>query len=208
VVGWSNTSMGGGHAVVWDHGRITDLGLLPGAAYDSSSAEGINDRGQIVGNSYASNGRIQAVLWDHGRITDLGTLPNDQLSDASGINSRGQIVGWSTQPNFAVPRYAVVWDKGRAASLADLPNSRPRSFAAAINGKGQVVGNTYISDGIEHAVIWDNDRITDLGTLRAGTAEDSLLSSAATGINERGQIVGWSDNGSGSRHAVLWQPKH
>ena len=54
------------HAVLWDHGTITDLGVLPGARF--SFANSINDDGQIVGASGKSGpvslgGFEHAVLW-------------------------------------------------------------------------------------------------------------------------------------------------
>jgi probable HAF family extracellular repeat protein len=47
----------------WDNCRITDLGTLPGDEF--SGANGINDRGQIVGTSSTSTGFGHAVLWQH-----------------------------------------------------------------------------------------------------------------------------------------------
>jgi probable HAF family extracellular repeat protein len=54
-----------------------------------------------------------------------------------------------------------------------------------------------------HAFVWQNGRMTDLGT--PGRA---LADSSAVAINNRGQIVGTSatgDGGIGKRHLVLWR---
>ena len=48
-----------------------------------------------------------------------------------------------------------------------------------------------------HAFIWENGKLTDLGTL--GGAE-----SDAVAVNARNQIVGVSNTRRGARHAVLW----
>jgi probable HAF family extracellular repeat protein len=69
----------GEHAVLWQHGRMTDLGTLPGGRY--SQAVGINDSGQVVG--YADTGSdpfpsSHAFLWQNGRMIDLGTPPGGQ----------------------------------------------------------------------------------------------------------------------------------
>ena len=40
---------------------MTDLGTLPGAF--QSSAVGINNRGQVVGNADTAAGETHAVLW-------------------------------------------------------------------------------------------------------------------------------------------------
>lgn len=50
----------------------------------------------------------------------------------------------------------------------------------------------------QRAFVWQNGKITDLGTL-GGTK------SIATGINNLGQIVGYSSINSGQNHAFLWQ---
>jgi probable HAF family extracellular repeat protein len=84
--------LGQQHAVLWDHGTMTDLGTLPGGTH--SEAYGINNEGQVVGlsNGAGFSGR-HAVLWDQGAVTDLGTLPGGLQSRASGINARGEVVG-------------------------------------------------------------------------------------------------------------------
>ena len=79
---------------------ITDLGTLPGG--DFSVAEGINARGQVVGESNTASGATHAFLWEDGRMTDLGTLPGG--GEAHGINARGQVVGHSNG-------HAVLWSK-------------------------------------------------------------------------------------------------
>lgn len=96
-------TFGLGHATSWKSGAATDLGTLGGGAdvvdY-SSSANGVNDLGQVVGWSdiepYFSDGPIHAVLWSSsGTIRDLGTLPGDTLSSAARINFFGQVIGSS-----------------------------------------------------------------------------------------------------------------
>ena len=51
------------HAVLWEHGTITDLGTLTGLE-GRSGAAAINNRGQIVGYSVSGNGRAHAVMWE------------------------------------------------------------------------------------------------------------------------------------------------
>ena len=86
------------HATQWRSpaaDAITDLGTLPNGL--RSSAESINNAGQIVGQSDAGDGLSHAVLWQGGKIYDLnqvfaGLLPAGVvLTDAPSIASNGLI---------------------------------------------------------------------------------------------------------------------
>jgi len=116
-----------GHATLWKSGVPIDLGTLgggPDVTSFSSSANGINDRGHIVGwsttdsippSSYGWTGTcpIHAVLWPAGGgIRDLGTLPGDTFSAAWKINRFGLVVGSSGNtvglPTADDPRYRII----------------------------------------------------------------------------------------------------
>ena len=72
-----------------------DLGTL---GKDPSTANALNDQGQVVGASGTSGRKRHAFLWQNSRLYDLNTLvaANDysgwELREAYGINNRGQIV--------------------------------------------------------------------------------------------------------------------
>lgn len=61
-------------------GSVIDLGGLGGESA-LSSAEDINDQGQVVGGSRTSEGNSHAFLWQDGAMTDLGVLgePDDRF---------------------------------------------------------------------------------------------------------------------------------
>jgi probable HAF family extracellular repeat protein len=65
--------------------------------------------------------------------------------------------------------------------------------ATAINDAGQIVGKSG-----NHAFLWEQGKMTDLGTLGGQT-------SSANAINDRGQIVGESETADGETHAFLWE---
>ncbi len=196
VVGWRGTDLGYGKglAFLWQGGRLTSLGALPGRTY--SRANGVNERGQVVGASYsvddASDGtqvRTRAFLWRNGRMIDLGVVPGTNESSAVAINERGQILGSSFRANGSSVGRAFLWLNGTVTDLGEL---RP----IALNDRGQVIASTGWGEG--RAILWHGGKRIDLGSLGGRYTE-------AVALNERGQIVGSSQTKSGAWHGFLWQ---
>jgi len=88
------------HAVLWNGSRALDLGTL--SANDNTSfAAGINNLGQVVGNSYNSDiGDLKPVLWNGSTGINVNSLLANSLvsagwvlSSADDINNVGTIVG-------------------------------------------------------------------------------------------------------------------
>jgi len=76
-----------------------DLGSL-GA---NSAASAINNKGQVVGESFTAGGLVEhAFFYSSGVMIDLNNdIPSGSgwtLVDALGINDSGQIVGYGTNP--------------------------------------------------------------------------------------------------------------
>jgi probable HAF family extracellular repeat protein len=186
VVGWSNTPLGGTHAVVWFNGKIRDLGKGLGGF---SMAVGVNDGGEIIINSDR-----QAFVWRKGTLTNLGDLGGTIYPRAIAINGQGEIVGSSGAPDGKT--HGFLWQDGRLIDLGAPTGSR--SEPTAINDQGVIVGWNETADRSHHAFLWQNGAMTDLGTLGGANSE-------ATGINNSGQVVGWSDIDGANRHAFLWQ---
>ena len=89
---------------LWENGTIIPLGTLdyiPGGSFGGgfSCARGINDKGEIVGNSITNIGGEAAFIWDknNGMRNLNDFLPAGsqwtELVQATGINNDGQIVG-------------------------------------------------------------------------------------------------------------------
>jgi len=139
VVGHSSVSaFGETHAFLWSKGSMKDLGTLPGGTF--SVAFGINDVGQIVGESNTPSGlgNAHAFLWSHGSMQDLGTLPGTTDSILFAINNAGQAVG---QANPGPP--ALLFANGSLLNLNTLiPANSGWSLWAArgINASGQITG--------------------------------------------------------------------
>jgi len=58
-------------------------------------------------------------------------------------------------------------------------------YGGLLNNRGQVVGTIQVDSGRQHAALWDNGRIYDLGSLPGADSE-------AYGINDFGVVVGCS----------------
>jgi probable HAF family extracellular repeat protein len=91
--------------------RITDLGDLPGGR-DFSVARGINDAGQVVGESGTASGQSHAFVWTAADgMVDLGTFvgATTPISTAQAINNAGQVVGASYVAGNFLAYHAALW---------------------------------------------------------------------------------------------------
>ena len=157
---------------------VTVLDPAPGmrSSRQSSSADDLNDLGQVVGSpgfggSHVVHENGRAFLYDSGTgtTTDLGTLPDYQNSLASAINNAGHVVGscwlpknWQFGDATDYFRSAYVYDH-RTCVMTDLNQLIPQGTgwylfdAFAINDGGQIVGQGMIG-GEMHAVLLTPNR--------------------------------------------------
>lgn len=191
------------HAYSWSGGVMTDIGTLgldgsSDRSPDQSAASGINDAGRVVGRGYFSDAGGTAFLWSDGFMTSLEGVLGAGFSAALDINNADQIVGLrGTLPDvssFTAFRYDIL--SGQVTSLPGLGGTF-RSVAFAINDAGDVAGYATAAPNVFHAVRWNGEIPTDLGTL-GGTH------SFASGINGAGDVVGHSWMPGGGEHAFLY----
>jgi len=121
-------------------------------------------------------------------ITGLGGLSGSPFANVTDINNFGQVVGTSSN-------HAFLWENGAMTDLGTLGGSL--SVANAINGKGQVVGESTTASGEKHAFLWDHGVMKDLGIPGE--------TSSAHGINSHGDIVGAISGKNLRGGAVLWK---
>ena len=128
-------------------------------------------------------------------ITDLGILAGDGTSEGRALSPTGQVVGDSNQTNLQ----GFFWSPTQGMlGLPHLKGGR-YSFAAGINASGVIAGySTYNSILSQHAVLWINGKIQDLGTLSGGDI------SWASAINDVGQVVGGSNSSLTQPNAFIW----
>lgn len=131
------------HMVVWQNGRMTDLGNLGGDAWNTPLA--INQSGDIVGFANTMPGpdfSLHGFFRSHagGPLTDLGVLyPGDSVVEALGVNDQGQVVGLSCGGSGC---HGFIWQDGVMTDLNTLVPGYTGVIEAAqdINDLGQITG--------------------------------------------------------------------
>jgi probable HAF family extracellular repeat protein len=169
---------------------MTDLGVLPGGVH--STAFGINDRGDVVGNSETGDGQ-HAVLWRNGRLVDLGADAVDLTGSAYGVNNAGVIVGtWGDGTHESL---AVRWSStGRRTLL-----STERSVAYSVNDRGHILGAFRTGTGYDDGFLLRDGRFTKVAP-PAGLRTVNL-----SAVNDRDQVVGTAYAGGDSGfEATIW----
>ncbi|MEE9424040.1 MAG: hypothetical protein V3V18_03565 [Methylococcales bacterium] len=143
----------------WQAGVFEELasdieGISPASGIYGSSASGINELGEVVGNISVWDGSevyTHATFWsDPSTVKDLGTLGGKD-SEAYDINDFGTVIG-SSEIATGETR-AFVWhaDFGMQ-SLGTLGGDY--SIARGINSTGQIVGTSETASGERHATLW------------------------------------------------------
>jgi probable HAF family extracellular repeat protein len=166
AVGYSGNCTTALHGVSWKNDIVSTLLDLGNGAI----AQGINNRGQIVGQIGSADGStFLAGVWQNGAdgpVTNIGTAPGDAAAFASGINDRGQVVGSSLDSKFNWS-HAFIWQDN---VLTDLDTVFPASsnlfpvMANKINESGQISG---------------------MAIVRSGPHEGEIHAFLATPVNER-----------------------
>jgi probable HAF family extracellular repeat protein len=154
------------HAVLWEHGTLTQLVSPYGdqAPYWNTPMM-INERGDVVGfagypNDPAGN-FTPPFLWTRaGGFKILPLLSGDIAGVATSINARGQVVGYSNDAtgNF----HPWIWVDGVLSNLNSLiaPGAQltgPIQLAFDINDRGEIIGSTTTGQAVIAAPLGDGD---------------------------------------------------
>jgi probable HAF family extracellular repeat protein len=196
AVGQSSSADGAIHDVLFNHGKVIDLGVVQQGENDCY----LNNRNHVAsirsfdGNPYAAH----AALWANGQWQDLGVQPGDLSSAALGINNLDQVVGYSTNSNYS--EYGAVWNPGTGiVALQTLPGDMV-AFPEAINDLGVICGYSVDSNYNDTPVVW-----------QSATAIPTPIPTPGIPItiNRAGQVAGsWYDSTVGYNKLFVWDATH
>ena len=167
------------------------ISLSPGI---STTVDGINNAGVLVGASYLNGGNVYAgFVDDHGSVTILDA-PGANYTVATGINDVGQIVGTFT-PSYGSNWHGFIYEDGVFTQFDD-PLGVNGTFASDINDAGEIVGWFTDGSGINHGYLYSGGVFTTIDNPGA-------VHTYAAGINDAGQVVGWYTDVSGIDHGYV-----
>jgi probable HAF family extracellular repeat protein len=119
VIGQYIDAQGTFRNFLWRRGKFIPVETFPGSG--NSSAEDINNRGQIAGLTF-DFGLARGDIWDRGEVTvlpPLNLVERASVFTVVQINDRGVVVGTSEAELFRLR--AVIWEEGQVVNLGVLP---------------------------------------------------------------------------------------
>jgi probable HAF family extracellular repeat protein len=193
LLGATATLMGAQLAINYSY-RTLDV---PAALGDGTSAYGINNRGDVVGNFVAA-GSVDGFVYRNGHfsVVEIPGASPDNAGALSGVNDRGTAVGSYIDGDTGVEHAFTLNSRGRIKNLPDAEPDAPATVAIGINNRGTIVGYFFDAGGDGHAFIYDNGTYTPYDHAGASVT-------VFNGINDRGDVVGYYLDAYFNRHSFV-----
>lgn len=169
----------------------------------STTPNGINDRGAIVGSYLDAPGVQHGFLLYNGTCYTID-IPGATATSPQGINNRGEIVGYYFINSFdqfggSVTTFHGFLLNSQGLTILDVLSGAPGTTQAfGINDKGQVVGSYSDLGYTQHGFLWSGGVYTTIDD------PQSVFGTVAVGINNTGQIVGNYSDASYTQHGFLF----
>ena len=189
------------HAVLWEHGKIFDLGTLGGT---DSVVYQSNELGQAMGISFTDNVRhgstllptTHPFLWERGRMEDIGSL-GGTFSEGYGLNDHGEVVGFSLLDGDAI-EHPFLWRHGILTDLGTFGGNNGEAWE--INDSGNIAGWAELhASQSHHGFLWKNGHLIDLGAPHGNPCSEGET------INHFDQVVGDSGECGVGGDPFLWE---
>ncbi len=176
AVGFFNGAAGQSHAFEFSiAGRWFRRLHIPGAV--SSTATGINNRGEIVGFFTNKRGKTFGfVITRRGTVIEFN-IPGASSTMAFGVNDFGAVVGtFMRGSGNNAKSFGFVWQPGRGVRVVNAPLGRGATTLNGINNAGDLVG--FYTDARGNT----DGLLVARGTFRAAIAPPVTVTGTGTGI--------------------------
>jgi len=157
---------------------------IPGAV--STSANGINNAGVIVGSYEDSGNAYHGFIMDGSTLTTLDD-PNGTNTNASDLNANGTVQVVGSYTNSAGKSAGFLYSNGVYTDIPG-PTGAVSSFASDINDNGVIVGGYTDSSNVTRAYVLKEGKYSTLGIYMAAIT-------IASGINDDGYFTLWYVDG-------------
>lgn len=179
-------------AFIWTRqGGLQGLGTEPSYL---SWADGINEKGLVIGELWATPSDRNGIIWSReSGLLVIGT-PGVDSSETNDLNNQGQVIGTLNGQGY-------IWT--RAGGFVDLssrvvgaPPGMTAFFGAAINDKGTIVAGTNTGTLVllVPRAVYHQPPVAGAVTFTGPARANALLSFAA----------GFTDVDVGDTHKALW----
>jgi uncharacterized membrane protein len=166
-------------------------------AVNGTRLNGINSRGQVVGNYFDANFNGHSFLLSGGRYIGLNDPNGVNGTFAAGIDDSGEVVGLYVDANGLT--HGFLLSHGHYTTL-DVPNGN-NTGAAGINDHGQIVGTYFDASEVLHSFLLSGGQYTTLDVPNGNNTQ-------AYAINDSGKIVGYYFDSTGLSHGFLLSGGH